>query len=258
MLIATYNVNDINGRLSGLLAWLKEAAPDVACLQELKAPDEKFPEAAIRAAGYGAIWSGQKSWSGVAKRRAWYSPTGRCRPHSQARTRSARRWSRRMWWTAWFAVRAADAFYLRNKFPRRSKFSTPRTRSRPSRRSSSSGCAAASPAPPAPAIRLSRCHATTPGGSCRRFTSSPALGAITAAPGRFRPISRDGRISISSMRSANSGAGWPNPPASPRRPSLSASSKHWRTSMPTLRSSARLSPALAARASAASRLYAGP
>ena len=66
MRIATYNVNGINGRLSGLLAWLKEAAPDVACLQELKAPDEKFPEAAIRAAGYGAIWSGQKSWNGVA------------------------------------------------------------------------------------------------------------------------------------------------------------------------------------------------
>jgi len=66
MLIATYNINGINGRLPGLLAWLKEAAPDVACLQELKAPDEKFPEAAIRAAGYGAIWHGQKSWNGVA------------------------------------------------------------------------------------------------------------------------------------------------------------------------------------------------
>ena len=66
MLIATYNLNGISGRLPGLLAWLKEAAPDVACLQELKAPDEKFPEAAIRAAGYGAIWSGQKSWNGVA------------------------------------------------------------------------------------------------------------------------------------------------------------------------------------------------
>src|ERR1700724_1213985 len=64
--IATYNVNGINGRLPGLLAWLKEAAPDIVCLQELKAPDEKFPEAAIRAAGYGAIWSGQKSWNGVA------------------------------------------------------------------------------------------------------------------------------------------------------------------------------------------------
>jgi exodeoxyribonuclease-3 len=66
MRIATYNVNGINGRLPVLLAWLKEAAPEIVCLQELKAPDEKFPEAAIRAAGYGAIWRGQKSWNGVA------------------------------------------------------------------------------------------------------------------------------------------------------------------------------------------------
>jgi exodeoxyribonuclease III len=66
MRIATFNVNGINGRLPSLLAWLKEAAPDIACLQELKAPDEKFPEAAIRAAGYGAVWHGQKSWNGVA------------------------------------------------------------------------------------------------------------------------------------------------------------------------------------------------
>jgi len=64
--IATFNVNGINGRLPGLLAWLKQAAPDIVCLQELKAPDEKFPEGAIRAAGYGAIWHGQKSWNGVA------------------------------------------------------------------------------------------------------------------------------------------------------------------------------------------------
>jgi exodeoxyribonuclease III len=64
--IATFNVNGINGRLPSLLAWLKEAAPDIVCLQELKAPDEKFPEAAISAAGYGAIWHGQKSWNGVA------------------------------------------------------------------------------------------------------------------------------------------------------------------------------------------------
>jgi len=56
--IATFNVNGINGRLPSLLAWLKEAAPDIVCLQELKAPDEKFPEGAIRAAGYGAIWHG--------------------------------------------------------------------------------------------------------------------------------------------------------------------------------------------------------
>jgi len=64
--IATYNVNGVNGRLPVLLRWLKEWQPDVVCLQELKAPDEKFPEAAIRDAGYGAVWHGQKSWNGVA------------------------------------------------------------------------------------------------------------------------------------------------------------------------------------------------
>src|SRR4051794_31343605 len=66
MKIATYNVNGINGRLGVLLRWLAEAQPDVVCLQELKAPQERFPEAAIRKAGYGAIWHGQKSWNGVA------------------------------------------------------------------------------------------------------------------------------------------------------------------------------------------------
>lgn len=66
MKIATFNVNGINGRLPVLLRWLAEAAPDVVCLQELKAPRDKFPEAAIREAGYGAIWHGQKSWNGVA------------------------------------------------------------------------------------------------------------------------------------------------------------------------------------------------
>ena len=66
MKIATYNVNGINGRLPVLLRWLAEAEPDVVCLQELKAPDEKFPAAAIEAAGYRAIWHGQKSWNGVA------------------------------------------------------------------------------------------------------------------------------------------------------------------------------------------------
>lgn len=64
--IATFNVNGINGRLPRLLEWLEEAQPDVACLQELKAPDEKFPAAALEKAGYGAIWHGQKSWNGVA------------------------------------------------------------------------------------------------------------------------------------------------------------------------------------------------
>lgn len=66
MKIATYNVNGISSRLPVLLRWLKETAPDVACLQELKAPQEKFPEQAILDAGYHAIWHGQKSWNGVA------------------------------------------------------------------------------------------------------------------------------------------------------------------------------------------------
>jgi exodeoxyribonuclease-3 len=64
--IATYNVNGINGRLPVLLRWLEEEQPDVVCLQELKAPNEKFPESAIRDLGYDAIWHGQKSWNGVA------------------------------------------------------------------------------------------------------------------------------------------------------------------------------------------------
>lgn len=66
MKIATYNVNGVNGRLPVLLRWLEQAAPDVVCLQELKAPDEKFPLQAIQDAGYKAIWNGQKSWNGVA------------------------------------------------------------------------------------------------------------------------------------------------------------------------------------------------
>ncbi len=66
MLIATFNVNGITSRLPALLQWLEEKQPDVACLQELKAPQEKFPEDAINAAGYQAIWLGQKSWNGVA------------------------------------------------------------------------------------------------------------------------------------------------------------------------------------------------
>jgi exodeoxyribonuclease-3 len=64
--IATYNVNGVNGRLPVLLRWLEETRPDIVCLQELKASSEKFPEAAIAAAGYEAIWHGQKSWNGVA------------------------------------------------------------------------------------------------------------------------------------------------------------------------------------------------
>jgi exodeoxyribonuclease-3 len=66
MKIATYNVNGVNGRLAVLLRWLEMESPDIVCLQELKAPNEKFPEKAISDAGYNAIWHGQKSWNGVA------------------------------------------------------------------------------------------------------------------------------------------------------------------------------------------------
>ena len=66
MKIATYNVNGINGRLPVLLRWLSESLPDVVCLQELKAPQEKFPQQAIEDIGYNAVWNGQKSWNGVA------------------------------------------------------------------------------------------------------------------------------------------------------------------------------------------------
>jgi exodeoxyribonuclease III len=66
MKIATFNINGIKRRLANLLAWLDDAAPDVVCLQELKAADEAFPAAALEDAGYGAVWRGQKAWNGVA------------------------------------------------------------------------------------------------------------------------------------------------------------------------------------------------
>jgi len=64
--IATYNVNGINGRLPVLLRWLKESQPDIVCLQELKAPPEKFPAKTLLDLGYHSIWHGQKAWNGVA------------------------------------------------------------------------------------------------------------------------------------------------------------------------------------------------
>jgi exodeoxyribonuclease III len=66
MKIATFNINNVNKRLANLVAWLRAAKPDVACLQELKAADGEFPRAAIEKAGYGAVWRGEKSWNGVA------------------------------------------------------------------------------------------------------------------------------------------------------------------------------------------------
>ena len=66
MKIATFNINNVNRRLPNLLAWLKAEKPDVACLQELKAEDRAFPQAALLEAGYSAIWRGQRTWNGVA------------------------------------------------------------------------------------------------------------------------------------------------------------------------------------------------
>ena len=66
MKIATYNVNGIKGRLPVLLRWLEECRPYVACLQELKTSDETFPSLALEAAGYRAVWHGQKGYNGVA------------------------------------------------------------------------------------------------------------------------------------------------------------------------------------------------
>jgi exodeoxyribonuclease III len=64
--IATFNINNVNKRLANLLAWLADEQPDVVCLQELKAADAAFPLAAIEAAGYGAVWRGERTWNGVA------------------------------------------------------------------------------------------------------------------------------------------------------------------------------------------------
>ncbi len=90
MRIATFNVNGVNGRLKLLLEWLEETRPDVACLQELKAPEEKFPARAIGKAGYGAVWHGQARWNGVAILARGCEPieTGRGLPGDPADTQS--------------------------------------------------------------------------------------------------------------------------------------------------------------------------
>ena len=66
MKLVTYNVNGIKARLPRLVEYLAEQQPDIICLQELKSSDETFPAAEIRAAGYGAVWHGQKGFNGVA------------------------------------------------------------------------------------------------------------------------------------------------------------------------------------------------
>ena len=66
MKIATFNINGIRRRLPNLLEWLKDAKPDVVCLQELKAAQEAFPQEALAQAGYEAVWKGERAWNGVA------------------------------------------------------------------------------------------------------------------------------------------------------------------------------------------------
>lgn len=79
MRIATFNINGLGARLPRLLDWLEAARPDVACLQELKAPSERFPAAELRALGYEAVWQGQKSWNGVAILAHGATPVARAR-----------------------------------------------------------------------------------------------------------------------------------------------------------------------------------
>ena len=66
MRIATWNVNSINARLETVLTWFREASPDVACLQEIKCVDEKFPTEAFESLGYNVAVHGQKTYNGVA------------------------------------------------------------------------------------------------------------------------------------------------------------------------------------------------
>lgn len=64
--IATFNVNSVRQRLEPLSAWLRDVAPDIACLQELKCQDDAFPRADIEALGYNVATHGQKAFNGVA------------------------------------------------------------------------------------------------------------------------------------------------------------------------------------------------
>jgi exodeoxyribonuclease-3 len=66
MRIATWNVNSVNARLETVVRWFEAAQPDVACLQEIKCVDEKFPAEAFERLGYNVAVHGQKSYNGVA------------------------------------------------------------------------------------------------------------------------------------------------------------------------------------------------
>jgi exodeoxyribonuclease III len=66
MKVATFNINGVRSRLPQLLKWLAKEKPDIVCLQELKSQHDAFPADALREAGYGSVWLGEKSWNGVA------------------------------------------------------------------------------------------------------------------------------------------------------------------------------------------------
>ncbi len=66
MLIATWNINGVKARLANLVRWLKEATPDVCCLQEIKCEDEAFPGEPLEELGYNVAVHGQKGFNGVA------------------------------------------------------------------------------------------------------------------------------------------------------------------------------------------------
>jgi exodeoxyribonuclease III len=71
MKIASFNINNINRRLTNLVNWLREADADIVCLQETKAAGAEFPAEAIRHAGYHAVCRGEKRWNGVAILARW-------------------------------------------------------------------------------------------------------------------------------------------------------------------------------------------
>jgi exodeoxyribonuclease III len=83
--IATFNINDVNKRLTNLLLWLASSKPDVACLQELKATDRAFPADALLNAGYCAVWKGERTWNGVAILSPYRAMTTMPRPDTSKR-----------------------------------------------------------------------------------------------------------------------------------------------------------------------------
>ena len=66
MKLATWNVNSVRVRADAAVQWLKEASPDVVCLQEIKCTDDRFPKERFEELGYNCAVHGQKTYNGVA------------------------------------------------------------------------------------------------------------------------------------------------------------------------------------------------